>query len=190
MNTAAATAPTTRIDGPGPLTESAALTLFVSRGDSPAAHNTRRTIVTAFTHSFTNLNGWHNASLSIQLAATVEVRGLVVFLLLITGRPVSADYVRSCRSEWGYHASLLYPEFSATLHNTALALGFDIREARRQWCTLAKIAVTAGISPNSLNTNTFRMTADALTTAHAGPGGKIPIGWSTPCTDSKPPRPA
>lgn len=163
-----------------PLDEPTAITRFATRGDSPAAHKTRRSTVAAFTRTFTDLSGWQRASVPRQLAATVEVRGLVAYLLLATARPAAADYVRSSRSDWGHHATAVHPDFAAAFHRTALALGFSDLQARRQWCTLAKIAVTAGSTPNALDTNSFQMTADALTAVHTRPDGTIPIVWSTP----------
>jgi integrase len=162
------------------LDELTAITRFATRGDSEAAHMKRQATVAAFTGAFTDLSGWQRSCLPIQLAATVEVRGLVAFLLLATARPASAGYVRSCRSEWGHHGAAVHPDFSDTFHRSALALGFSDREATRQWCTLVKIAVTAGSAPNTLDTNIFHSATDELTAAHTDSGGKIPITWSTP----------
>lgn len=185
MNGSATAAPQTppgapRIADSAPLDEPTAITRFTTRGDSPAAHKTRRSTVTAFTRTFADLSGWQQAALPTQLDATVEVRGLVAFLLLATERPASADYVKACRSDWGHHAALVHPHFAETFHRTALALGFSDLEAARQWCILAKIAATAESAPNTLDTNTFRLASDTLTVAHTGRAGKIPIGWSTP----------
>lgn len=162
------------------LDEPTAITRFTTCGDSPAAHMKRQATVEAFTRAFTDLSGWQQSPLATQLAASVEVRGLVAFLLLATARPASAGYVRSCRSEWGYHAAAVHPDFADTFHRTALALGFSNGEAARQWCTLAKIAATAGSTPNTLDTNIFHTVADELTVTHTDSGGKIPITWSTP----------
>jgi integrase len=160
--------------------EPTAITRFIGRGDSEAAHKTRQATVIAFTRAFTDLSGWQRSSVPTQLAATVQIRGLVAFLLLATARPAAASYVRSCRTDWGHHGAAVHPGFAETFHRTACALGFNNREAAHQWCALIKIAVTAGSSLNKLDTNTFHNAADELTTAHTDSGGKTPITWSTP----------
>lgn len=163
-----------------PLDEPSAITRFTARGDSPAAQTQRRATVESFTRAFTDLTGWQQSSLATQLAIGVGIRGLVAFLLLATARPASAGYVRACRSEWGLHAAAVHPDFADTFHRTAVALGFSDREATRQWCTLAKIAATAGVTPNMLDANSFHSVSAELTAAHTDSGGKIPITWSTP----------
>lgn len=169
-----------RVAGFVSLDEPTAITRFVARGDSPAAQTQRRANVEAFTRTFTNLSGWQQSSLATQLAISVGIRGLVAFLLLATARPASAGYVRACRSEWGFHAAAVHPDFANTFHRSALALGFSKHEATRQWCTLAKIAATAGAPPNRLYANIFHSVAAELTAAHTDSGGKIPTTWSTP----------
>ena len=163
-----------------PLDEPSAITRFTARGDSPAAQTQRRATVESFTRAFTDLTGWQQSSLATQLAIGVGIRGLVAFLLLATARPASAGYVRACRSEWGLHAAAVHPDFADTFHRTAVALGFSDREATRQWCTLAKIAATAGVTPNRLDANIFGSVSAELTAAHTDSGGKIPATWSTP----------
>ncbi|RZL71553.1 MAG: hypothetical protein EOP32_39855, partial [Rhodococcus sp. (in: high G+C Gram-positive bacteria)] len=151
LDTAAARArpSATHGDDSAVLDEPTAITRFITHGDSHNARQTRRATVTAFTRAFTDLSGWQRHSLTQQLATTVAVRGLVAFLLLATARPAGADYVRSCRSDWGHHAAAVHRPFADTFHHTALALGFGDLEVRRQWCTLAKIAATAGAAPNT-----------------------------------------
>jgi hypothetical protein len=136
--------------------------------------------VAAYTRAFTDLPGWAAAPLTRRLVAPVQIRRLVAFLLLTTGYRADADYVGSCRSEWGHHARIVHPGFADTFHSAALSLGFSASEARRQWCALAKIAVVAGEIPNRLTDNTFHDAAVALTAVHTDPCGRIPIQWSTP----------
>lgn len=129
---------------------------------------------------FTSLGRWADIPLRQRLGAPIAVRGLVAYLLLATIGRADAAYVRSCRSDWGHHARLLYPEFAATFADTAAGLGFDNRQIQRQWCTLAKAAVTAGEPPDRLDIRAFFDAADLLTAAHTHPNGKIAISWSTP----------
>ena len=165
---------------PVPLGKSTAVNRFIAAGESPSGRRQRRSVVTAFTRTFTDLDEWDAAPLARRLAAPVAVRGLVAFLLMATAHRGQARYVRSCRSDWGRHAATVYPTFAGTFHRAAVALGFTDTEARRQWCILAKIAVTAGTAPNTLSTSMFGDAADELTAAHARPSGTIPITWSTP----------
>lgn len=168
---------TTRADATSP--EQVAIGRFIG-GGAGSADKTRRSVVAAYTRAFTDLPGWAAAPATRRLAAPVQIRGLVAFLLLTTGHGADADYVRSCRSEWGHHARIVHPGFADTFHTVALTLGFSASEARRQWCTLAKIAVVAGEIPNRLTVNTFHDAAVALTAVHTDPSGRIPITWSTP----------
>ena len=165
---------------PVPLGKSTAPDRFIAAGESPSGRCQRRSVVTAFTRTFTDLDGWDAAPLSRRLATPVAVRGLVAFLLVATAHRAEARYVSSCRSDWGRHAATAYPTFAVTFHRTAVTLGFTDTEARRQWCALAKIAVTAGTAPNTLSTSMFGDAADELTAAHTRPIGTIPITWSTP----------
>jgi len=153
---------------------------FIAIGDSETARTIRRATVTAYTSAFTDLAGWANATPAQRLSVPLPVRGLVAYLLLATGYPAGVDYVRSCRSEWGHHAKLVYPDFADTFGRAARAVGFTALEARRQWGTLAKIAATAGVSPETLDAHRFRDVADELTAAHTTRHGRIPLSWSTP----------
>lgn len=162
-----------------PLGESTATARFIAGGASPSGSRQRRAMVAAFTRTFTDLDGWDTAPLSSRLVTPVAVRGLVAFLLVTTSRRTDADYVRRCRSDWGHHAAAVYPTFAETFHSTATALGFTTVEARRQWCILAKIAVTAGTPPKALSTSLFGEAADELTAAHTRPNDTIPVTWST-----------
>lgn len=159
--------------------EQAAIERFVG-GGAGSAGKTRRSTVAAYTRAFTDLPGWAAAPLTRRLAVPIQIRGLVAFLLLTTGYRADPDYVRFCRSEWGHHARIVHPGFADTFHNAALALGFSVSEARRQWCTLAKIAVVAGETLNRLTANMFHDAAAALTAVHTSQSGRIPIAWSTP----------
>jgi integrase len=163
-----------------PADEPAAAERFIAIGDSEAARKTRRATVAAYTTAFTDLAGWTDATPAQRLSAPIAVRGLIAYLLLATAYPAGADYVRSCRSDWGHHATLVYPDFADTFGRTARALGFTDPETRRQWCTLAKIAATTGRSPKTLDPTGFRAAADELTAAHTSPHGQIPLSWSTP----------
>jgi integrase len=153
---------------------------FIAIGDSETARKIRRATVTAYTSAFTDLAGWANATPAQRLSVPLTVRGLVAYLLLATGYPAGVDYVRSCRSEWGHHAKLVYPDFADTFGRAARAVGFTALEARRQWGTLAKIVATTGVSPETLDANRFRDVADELTAAHTTRHGRIPLSWSTP----------
>ncbi|MEB3065746.1 tyrosine-type recombinase/integrase, partial [[Mycobacterium] zoologicum] len=164
----------------GPGSESAAAARFIAIGGSEIARKNRRTIVDAYTKAFTDLAGWATATAAQRLCAPLEVRGLIAYLLLATAHPADADYVRSCRSAWGHHATLVYPDFAAAFERTARMLEFTAAETRRQWGTLAKIIATTGIPPEALDSNRFGAAADELTVAHTRPDGRIPISWSTP----------
>lgn len=164
----------------GPVAESAAAARFIAIGDSQPARNNRRTTVTAYTCAFGGLDGWANTALAQRVCVPLAVRGLVAYLLLATAHPADAGYVRACRSEWGHHAKLVYPDFADTFDHTAHTLGFTAAETRRQWGVLAKILATTGTSPETLDPAGFRAGADALTAAHTRPDGRIPVSWSTP----------
>lgn len=153
---------------------------FIAIGDTETARKNRRATVTAYTAAFTDLTGWANATAAQRLSVPLTIRGLVAYLLLATGYPAGVDYVRSCHSEWGHHAKLVYPEFADTFGRAARAVGFTALEARRQWGALAKIVATAGVSPETLDPNRFRAVTDELTAAHTNPHGRIPLSWSTP----------
>jgi hypothetical protein len=161
------------------LPEQTAIERFIG-GGAGSADKTRRSTVAAYTRAFTDLPGWADAPLTRRLAAPIQIRGLVAFLLLTTGYRADADYVRSCRSEWGHHARIVHPGFADTFRSAALALGFSASEARHQWCALAKISVVAGETPNNITTNMFHDAAAALTAVHTNQSGRIPIAWSTP----------
>jgi integrase len=163
-----------------PVNEPTAAAQFIEIGDSKTARTIRKATVTAYTSTFTDLTGWADATLVQRLSTPLTIRGLVAYLVLATGHPAGADYVRSCRSEWGHHATLVYPDFADTFDRTARTLGFTAREAHRQWRALAKIVATAGTSPNALDPNGFRAAADGLTIAHSSSNGRIPRSWSTP----------
>ncbi len=163
-----------------PVDEPTAVAGFIAIGDSKTARKNRRTIIATYTSVFTDLAGWANATPAQRLCAPLTVRGLIAYLLLATAHPVDADYVRSCRSEWGYHAKLVYPDFADSFDRTAHTLGFTTAETRRQWGALTKIVATAGTSSQSLDSNVLRSRAEALTVAHTRPDGRIPVSWSTP----------
>jgi len=178
LNAAASTAAADFMAG-RTLAEPSAIAGFIADGGSEHSHTLRRSVAAAYATTFTDLTGWATATPTKQLDAPVPVRGLVAYLLLATTHPATAGYVRASRSDWGHHAGLLYPQFAQTFITTATALGFGDRQIRRQWCTLAKIAVTAGNPPNTLDANQFHCAADELTAAYTGPD-KIAISWSTP----------
>lgn len=163
-----------------PASEQAAAERFVAIGDTEIARKNRRSIVTAYTDLFTDLTGWSTATPVQRLCAPLPVRGLIAYLLLAIAHPADADYVRSCRSAWGHHATLVYPDFAATFERTARTLEFSAAETRRQWGALAKIIATTGMPPEALDSNRFGASADELTVAHTRPDGRIPISWSTP----------
>lgn len=163
-----------------PTDEPAAAERFIAIGDSETARRNRRITVATYMRTFTDLTGWATATPAQRLCAPLPVRGLVAFLLLATAYPTDAGYVRSCRSGWGHHAKLTFPDFAATFEHTAHTLGFTTAEARRQWGVLAKILATTGTSPETLDPAGFRAGADALTAAHTRPDGRIPVSWSTP----------
>lgn len=163
-----------------PADEPAAVEQFIAIGGSEAARKIRRSTVAAYASAFTDLAGWTNATPAQRLSVPLVVRGLIAYLLLVTAYPVGADYVRSSRSEWGYHARLVYPDFAGTFDRTACTLGFTAAETRRQWGTLAKVIATTGTAPKKFEANRFRAAADELTVAHTSPNGRIPVSWSTP----------
>ena len=166
--------------GAFPVDEPAAAARFIAIGDSKTARTIRRATVTAYRRAFSGLAGWSETTLVQRLSAPLAIRGLVAYLLLATAYPAGADYVRSCRSEWGYHAKLVYPEFADTFDRTARTLGFTAPEAHRQWCALAKIVATTGTPPQILDSTKFRAATGELTTVHTSPDGRIPVSWSTP----------
>lgn len=178
MSTLAATAGTQTTAGPA--SESAAAARFIAVGGSQIARKNRNSIVGAYIRDFTDLTGWATATVAQRLSASLEVRGLIAYLLLATARPAEAHYVRSSRSAWGHHATLVYPNFADTFERTAATLGFSTAETRRQWGVLAKITATTGISPEALDSNRFGAAVAELTTAHTRPDGRIPVSWSTP----------
>ena len=163
-----------------PANESAAAARFIATGGSKVARRIRQSTVDAYTRAFTDLTGWVEATAAQRLCASGEVRGLIAYLLLATAHPADADYVRSCRSAWGYHATVVYPHFAATFGRTAARLGFTTAETKHQWGALAKIIATTGTSPEVLDSHRFGAAATELTAAHSRPGGRIPRSWSTP----------
>ena len=164
----------------GPSGESAAAAGFIAAGGSQIARKNRNSIVGAYIREFTDLTGWASAPVAQRLSASLGIRGLIAYLLLATARPAEAHYVRSCRSAWGHHATLVYPNFADTFERTAATLGFTTAETRRQWGVLAKVTATTGISPEALDPNQFGAAVAELTTAHTRPDGRIPLSWSTP----------
>lgn len=160
--------------------ESAAAARFIETGGSPVARRIRQSTVEAYTRAYTDLAGWAQATAAQRLCASREVRGLIAYLLLATAHPADADYVRSCRSAWGHHATLAYPNFATTFERTAATLGFTTAETKHQWGILAKILATTGTPPDMLDPKRFRTAAAALTAAHTRPDGRIPRSWSTP----------
>ena len=160
--------------------ESAAAARFIATGGSKVARRIRQSTVDAYTRAFTDLTGWVEATAAQRLCASGEVRGLIAYLLLATAHPADADYVRSCRSAWGHHATLVYPHFAATFGRTAATLGFTTAETTHQWGALAKIIATTGTSPEVLDSHRFGAAATELTAAHSRPDGRIPRSWSTP----------
>lgn len=160
--------------------EHTALSRFVDSGHTASARCTRSTIVSTFTRLFTDLDSWHHAGLEAQLQAPVAVRTLVAFAMTATGSRVDADYVQTCRSNWGHHAQSVYPRFTDTFAATAHALGFTDSQTRSQWCALAKIAAAAGTPPALLDTDLFDQASAAMTNAHTRTDGTIPLSWSTP----------
>lgn len=164
----------------GPVSESAAAARFIAIGGSQIARKHRAGVVGAYGRAFTDLTGWANATAVQRLCASLEVRGLIAYLLLATGQPADAGYVRSCRSAWGHHAVLVYPGFADTFGRTAATLGFTTVEIRRQWGVLAKVCATTGVSPEVLDSNRFGAAVAELTAAHTRPDGRIPLSWSTP----------
>jgi len=163
-----------------PANESAAAARFIATGGSKVARRIRQSTVDAYTRAFTDLTGWVEATAAQRLCASLEVRGLIAYLLLATAHPADADYVRSCRSAWGHHATLVYPHFAATFGRTAARLGFTTAETKHQWGALAKIIATTGTSPEVLDSHRFGAAATELTAAHSRPDGRIPRSWSTP----------
>ena len=163
-----------------PANESAAAARFIATGGSKVARRIRQSTVDAYTRAFTDLTGWVEATAAQRLCASGEVRGLIAYLLLATAHPADADYVRSCRSAWGHHATLVYPHFAATFGRTAARLGFTTAETKHQWGALAKIIATTGTSPEVLDSHRFGAAATELTAAHSRPDGRIPRSWSTP----------
>ena len=163
-----------------PANESAAAARFIATGGSKVARRIRQSTVDAYTRAFTDLTGWVEATAAQRLCASGEVRGLIAYLLLATAHPADADYVRSCRSAWGHHATLVYPHFAATFGRTAATLGFTTAETTHQWGALAKIIATTGTSPEVLDSHRFGAAATELTAAHSRPDGRIPRSWSTP----------
>jgi len=160
--------------------ESAAAAQFIATGGSKVARRIRQATVDAYTRAFTDLAGWVEATAAQRLCASGEVRGLIAYLLLATAHPADAEYVRSCRSAWGHHATLAYPKFAATFERTAATLGFTTAETKHQWGTLAKILATTGTRPDTLDPTRFGAAAANLTAAHTRPDGRIPRSWSTP----------
>lgn len=122
MTALAVTTAGERSAAPGPLGISTALDRLIAAGESPSGRRQRRSVVTAFTRTFTDLGGWDTAPLSRRLATPITVRGLVAFLLMATAHRAQARYVCSCRSEWGRHAATVYPTFAGTFHHTVLPL--------------------------------------------------------------------
>ena len=115
----------------GPSGESAAAAGFIAAGGSQIARKNRNSIVGAYIREFTDLTGWASAPVAQRLSASLGIRGLIAYLLLATARPAEAHYVRSCRSAWGHHATLVYPNFADTFERTAATLGFTTAETRQ-----------------------------------------------------------
>lgn len=153
---------------------------FISGGTSAHARKARDRSVRRFGDTFGDLAGSAAAPLSRRLNAPVDIRGVAVWLALATATPVNPGYVAQSHAGWGYRLAELAPDLSAAFTSAASRIGWNNKQAERQWALLAKLAAVAGRPAGTLTRPSFDAACDALAEAVKAARGKVPNTVTTP----------
>lgn len=157
-----------------------AIAAFIGGGATENSRKARAQQARTLDTTFGGLAGWCRAPLNDQLAAPVQVRGVVAWLALATGTPLDAAYVAATSADWGHHLAEMVPDLTQQFTRVASQLGWNDKQIGRQWVTMAKLVVVAGCSPQQLDRATFGATRDSLLQAVAADRGRVPNTWTTP----------
>lgn len=153
---------------------------FISGGTTAHARKARDRSVRRFGDTFGNLAGWAAAPLSRRLNAPVDVRGVAVWLAMATATPVDPGYVAQSHAGWGYRLAELAPDLSVAFTSAASRIGWNDKQAERQWALLAKLAAVAGRPAEALTRPCFDAACDALAGAVKAARGRVPNTVTTP----------
>lgn len=153
---------------------------FISGGTTAHARKARDRSVRRFGDTFGNLAGWAAAPLSRRLNAPVDIRCVAVWLAMATATPVDPGYVAQSHAGWGYRLAELAPDLSVAFTSAASRIGWDDKQAERQWALLAKLAAVAGRPAEALTRPCFDAACDALAGAVKAARGRVPSTVTTP----------